>query len=593
MAISLFACVGPAAIAAAVGRVPASNGKSRRSSVFDNVRFFLEVQVVFSHFVLFLHDKVPTGGSERVWPRGPLDDHSSWDLAWPQVVYESTMVYRMPCFAFIVGLFSKGDLDAMRSQRLLISTVAPILLYTGGPAGYLLGIGRLDQNPIMTDRIDALWFLSAVFIWRLSTVLLRPFSRRGIVVTGCVISAVSPYCFDLGPYNADNTFAYKMALTFFFPFAIGYAAEVREPQLAAVDNWWLRGLSIIGLLLLTLAFVSPAIVHVFDKHCANLYIMDDQFSPHVFEYLGLPPGSCENPNALRVQTIYGNAWAWVPRINSMGLATIFGVLAIVAMPHHTTWYTQRGKLNVYPYMLHLQCLVPLHQLVSTAVPFRKLSRQIDSPNYLVDPAHDTLVWFPYLVIAPHVLTVLLSTRAVRLLTWPVVEPTWLKLLFPGGVQYFADNFAQIHTLAPAHLGLTSRRAFATWLTCEVAVVALISVVNWLAPVQGPKYNLACIVLVVCACGLVELATHLRARPRLCKNGVKRKPSIVHPPAVAGLLVDLHAAPQQRLEQALHAIEALGVDEVSPRTITTPFTTLTHPKAAPASSEKEGKILKTE
>ena len=65
MAISLFACVGPAAIAAAVGRVPASNGKSRRSSVFDNVRFFLEVQVVFSHFVLFLHDKVPTGGSER------------------------------------------------------------------------------------------------------------------------------------------------------------------------------------------------------------------------------------------------------------------------------------------------------------------------------------------------------------------------------------------------------------------------------------------------------------------------------------------------------------------------------------------------
>jgi len=88
----------------------------------------------------------------------------------------------------------------------------------------------------------------------------------------------------------------------------------------------------------------------------------------------------------------------------MGLATIFGVLAIVAMPHHTTWYTQRGKLNVYPYMLHLQCLGPLHQLVSTAVPFRKLSRQIDSPNYLVDPAHDTLVWFPYLVIAarPHI-----------------------------------------------------------------------------------------------------------------------------------------------------------------------------------------------
>ena len=68
---------------------------------------------------------------------------------------------------------------------------------------------------------------------------------------------------------------------------------------------------------------------------------------------------------------------------------------------------------------------------------------------------------------------------------------------------------------------------------------------------------------------------------------------MHPPAVAGLLVDLHAAPQQRLEQALQAIEALGVDEVSPRTITTPFTTLTHPKAAPASSEKEGKILKTE
>ena len=44
-----------------------------------------------------------------------------------------------------------------------------LLLYLGGPAGYLLGCGRLDLNLVMTDKVDGLWFMGAVVVWRLTS----------------------------------------------------------------------------------------------------------------------------------------------------------------------------------------------------------------------------------------------------------------------------------------------------------------------------------------------------------------------------------------------------------------------------------------
>ena len=467
-------------------RKPTSDG-DHANRLFDNVRFFCEVQVVFSHYVLFLAEHVPTGGSELVWPRSSLFDSASSDLAWPQIVYESTMIYRISCFAFLCGLFSKGELTAARAERLLISNVAPIFLYLRGPAGYLLGCGRLDLNLIMTDQIDALWFMSAIVIWRLSAALLRSFVAPVIVVLGLVISALGPYLFHHGPYAVDDALAYKMAVTFFAPFAFGLAVELRGPQLRVVDSWRYRALGIAGLLGLTVAFSSPSFVAVMDTHCANLYTMDDNFTPPVFEYVGLPEGSVENPNALRIARIYGTEWAWVPRLISMALSLVFGMLTFLALPQHPTWVSDAGKLNAYPYMLHMLVLVPLHDLAAGVLPFRKLSRQGGSSHYLADSLDDVYVWWPYLAFAPLLLTFVLSSKPVRLLAWPVVEPTWLKLFLKGNWdRYTANGCAQLHTLAPSHLGLHSREALITWAVYEALAVTTIASVNHMAPAHNTK-----------------------------------------------------------------------------------------------------------
>lgn len=455
--------------------------------LFDNVRFFCEIQVVFSHYVLFLAHQIPTGGSDFVWPRSSLLDSASSDLAWPQIVYESTMVYRISCFAFLCGLSSKGELNAARAERLLIYNVVPIFLYLRGPIGCIFGCGRFDLNLIMTDQIDALWFLSAIIIWRLSAVLLRSFSAPIIVVLGVAISAFGPSVFEHGPYAADNALSYKMAITFFAPFALGLAFELRGPQLRVVDSWRYRGLGIAGLLGITLAFASSSFVAAIDTHCANLYTMDDNFTSVVFDYVGLPEGSIENPNALRISLIYAKHWAWVPRLSSMTLALVLSVLTFLALPQHATWFSDAGKLNAYPYMLHMLVLMPLHELAASVLPFKKLSRKEGSPHYLEDPWLEVLVWWPYLTLAPLLLTFMLSSKPVRLLTWPVVEPTWFKLFLKGSWErYTANSCAQLHTLAPAHLGFRAREDIITWAMWEALAVTAIAFVNHLAPTHSTK-----------------------------------------------------------------------------------------------------------
>ena len=496
LATQLLLCVGPAAWCQAPTKRDAV-----RTHLFDNAKFVCEVLVVFSHFALFL-DRVPTGGSELMWPR-KFRDATSHDLAWPQIVYESTMIYRIPVFAFMCGLFAKGELNTVRMERLLTYTVAPLLLYLGGPAGYLLGCGRLDLNLFMTDKIDGLWFMGAVIVWRLSSQLLRPFSRLGVVLIGVAVSALAPSVFEQGPYNADNIFAYKMALTFFFAFAIGLAADVRAPHLAAVDSWTLRGACMLLLLLPTLAFASPALVVLFDDHVTNLYTMDDAFTPTLYAYLSLPVGSVENPNAERIRILYGAAWAWLPRLTSMALALVFGGAFLAALPQGRTWYTAAGGHNNYAYLLHCIALAPLHNLAESALHLHKLSREPGSARYLVDPAHD-LVWWPYLTLAPVLLTLGLSTRPVRLLTWPIVEPTWIKLLFAGGYErYLADGGAKLHMLAPAHLGLNSPQSFARWAKCEAVVVGGIAAANHLAPETAPPLLWACAAIIMGVWTVIE------------------------------------------------------------------------------------------
>ena len=516
--VHLLLCLGPA-----YRTHEAGGADGDRRMIWNNMRFFCEVQVVFSHYVCFLRDRVPTGSTDIVWPRVP-DLPASWDLAWTQVVNESSQIYRITCFAFLVGLFSKGEDTRHNAQRILVGTVAPVFLYLGGPAGYMLGSGSLAVNPIMTDRIDAMWFLAAVAVWRLSSSLLRMFAPPLIVLLGIGISAYGPSLFEQGPYNADDAFSFKMAITFFFGFAIGLAAEVRTPQLALVDSWRLRGLCALGLLVLTFAFAQPPFVRHFDAHCASLYAMDDPFTPPLLEYLGLPvTANITNPNARRIDLTYGKAFAFVPRLHSMALALGFGTMVVIAMPQQSTWYSRTGAHNMYPYVLHMLCLAPLHNLAERVLPFRKLSRQagIEAADF----SHELLVWWPYLTLMPVVLTFALGTRPVRLLTWPVVEPTWLRLLFQGEwARYTASSCAELHSIAPKHLGLSTRRHFALWAACEVVVVSTITVVNWFAPVVGPQ--------ALWILGLLGIATWQVADAL----GVVNVPSTTHglPPSSDGL-----------------------------------------------------------
>ena len=55
------------------------------------------------------------------------------------------------------------------------------------------------------------------------------------MLIGVAISALVSSVFDQGPYNADNVFAYKMACTFYFAYAVGLAADTLAAFLEATS----------------------------------------------------------------------------------------------------------------------------------------------------------------------------------------------------------------------------------------------------------------------------------------------------------------------------------------------------------------------
>ena len=182
------------------------------------------------------------------------------------------MLWRVPVFAFLSGLLSKGELNAARSLRLGRYVLAPLLLLSSA----------FWCNPVDSDNNWGLWFLAALFLWRLFIQPLRCLPPWMILATGVLISSCCIYAFDRSPNlyigaswdTWEDPLSIKLALSFFAFFALGFVAEIRAPQLAAFDNRAVRLLAAAALLGLTALFASPRVVARLDAYTADLYSFD-------------------------------------------------------------------------------------------------------------------------------------------------------------------------------------------------------------------------------------------------------------------------------------------------------------------------------
>jgi fucose 4-O-acetylase-like acetyltransferase len=195
---------------------PAGDPGSGRDAFFDNVKFFAVLLVVLGHTLGFIaHDP-----DNRV----------------ARAVYMVVYAFHMPLFIMVCGYFSRSfarqPTGGRRLERLLCGTLIPYLLFTV-LYGLYLNLGRDEWIPIRPlVPWYLLWFLVALFIWRITAPLWTALRAPLPIALALMIA--------IGWYRQPEELALGQVFQFLPFFVIGLVARrehVRLVRESRVLRW--------------------------------------------------------------------------------------------------------------------------------------------------------------------------------------------------------------------------------------------------------------------------------------------------------------------------------------------------------------------
>lgn len=163
----------PAASAAGPGTSGTSRPTGGRDPWLDNAKMALVTLVVIGH----------------AWTLLPLDGLVGR-------LYDFLYLWHMPAFVLITGYLSRGF--SYRPDRLvqLVRTVAvPYLVFECAMALFRVHVGGEELEDLFADPHWPLWFLAALFFWRLLTPVFRPM-YGGVVVAVAISLAAGVWAGD-------------------------------------------------------------------------------------------------------------------------------------------------------------------------------------------------------------------------------------------------------------------------------------------------------------------------------------------------------------------------------------------------------------
>ncbi|WP_128378230.1 acyltransferase family protein [Streptomyces cavernae] len=209
------------------GRPP---GTAHRNAYFDNAKYLTIVLVACGH----------------AWE--PLT-HDSRAV---HAAYLTVYAFHMPAFALISGYFSRSfDMAPGRLKRLLTGVVVPYLVFE---TAYTLFYRSAQDDPgypfSLLDPWYVMWFLVALFIWRLTTPIWLALRHPVPIALGvAVLASVSP---DLG-----GDLSLQRVLSFLPYFVLGL--RLRAEHFSRLRTWRVRvaALPVAALTLAAAYWASP------------------------------------------------------------------------------------------------------------------------------------------------------------------------------------------------------------------------------------------------------------------------------------------------------------------------------------------------
>lgn len=298
-------------------------------------------------------------------------------------LYLVVYAFHMPAFAIISGYFSKSDAPTKTQMaRVITDILVPYVVFEG-----LWTLTKLivegQASPNITKPSWTLWFLLALGIFRLVLPYLA--LLRWPLLWTVVISIGAGYL-----PNLDSTFSLSRTLGLLPFFTLG---------------WWLREHDIVTRLRLLdrrPAWVIAAGAGLFAIAAwAAWFFVDSWREMNLREWLFYD---------LNYAAIGGTEWwAGGVRLALMAVALVLSAAFFALMPRGGHWWTHFGQYTMYVYLLHSFLLYPFRE------------------NGLLRHAEPTWIWLPLVIVTSVLIALGLSTKPVRKVFRPLVEPrpAWL------------------------------------------------------------------------------------------------------------------------------------------------------------------------
>lgn len=284
------------AVTLELGRPPVvrreASARRTRDPVFDNAKLLLVTAVVVGH-------------AWAVLPRTALT----------QAAYDFLYLFHMPAFVIVTGYLSRSFGWSRRSLVRLVTTVAvPYVVFEGLLAAFRVWVGGEVLEDIWLDPHWAMWFLPALFVWRLVSPVLRALPAPLLVtVAGCL----------LGGLVTTEVLDAARILGFLPFFALGLLAAPHHVEMLRRPGIRLAAAGT----LLTTAAAAP------------------WFSPRISaEWFYWRSGYAE----LGVGVLEGAAG----RLALLAVSTVLALAALSLMPRSARWFTPLGAASLVVYLCH-------------------------------------------------------------------------------------------------------------------------------------------------------------------------------------------------------------------------------------------------
>ncbi|MGW8381137.1 acyltransferase family protein [Streptomyces sp. ODS28] len=336
-----------------------AGGSAGRDPFFDNSKYLLVVLVAVGHGL------------------GPI----AGDMRAVTAVYMVIYSFHMPVFVLMCGYFSRSFTGRPDQIRKLISGVLVpyVIFYVLYQAVYKIAWGREFKTTLLTPDY-LLWFMVALFIWRITAPLWR--SVRWPVAIAIGLSILS------GVVNAGYELSLSRVLTFLPWFVLGL--KLRREHFRALRARIPKRYAFLTMVLALAG--SWAVAPYVTSNWLLMQMDNDTLGVSAPVYIGM-------------------------RIALFGVSAVLSLAFLALIPRRELPITALGAATMFPYLLHGLALKTFEGLGGYETVYNA-----------------GILGAAVLVCATVALALLLSTAPVRYALRPLVEPRfprWLEPVSPG------------------------------------------------------------------------------------------------------------------------------------------------------------------